>query len=216
MLLHCSSVGFLFVSGCMRDSAWRGIMRSLDNFSSSQWQPLIWGSWPPQLAGTTGGESGSVYDPVRISSIVKFELQAPVKEKTKKKKLEPPAWSGSCPHAFKAHSLHTDKPSQIVSGRRKHVHVTGWEGTQRSCGGDRVIWLQTLPVSCRLEFYAGRWSLQLALCCCQRNEHVRLSLPVSSWLGIHANSDAKLMSDIFSVFMGKKEVKHNLFGGFAL
>lgn len=137
-------------------------------------------------------------------------------EKKKKKKLEPPARSGSCPHAFKAHSLHTDKPSQIVSGWRKHAHVTGWEGTQRSCGGDRVIWLQTLPVSCRLEFYAGRWSLQLALCCCQRNEHVRLSLPVSSWLGVHANSDAKLLSDIFSVFMGEKEIKHNLFWAFAL
>ncbi len=104
--------------------------------------------------------------------------------------------------ALKAHSLHTDKPSQIVSGRRKQAHVTEREGTQRSCGGDRVIWPQTLPVSCRREIYAGRWSLQLALCCCQRNEHVRLSLPASSWIRLHANCDAQLMS-VFFYFHGK-------------
>lgn len=68
-------------------------------------------------------------------------------------------------------------PPKIVSGARKQVHVTEWEGTLRNCGGDREFWLWTLPVSCRLEICAGRWSLQLALCCCQRNEHVRLSLP---------------------------------------
>lgn len=68
-------------------------------------------------------------------------------------------------------------PPKIVSGARKQVHVTEWEGTPRNCGGDREFWLRTLPVSCRLEICAGRWSLQLALCCCQRNEHVRPSLP---------------------------------------
>lgn len=38
-------------------------------------------------------------------------------------------------NALKAHSLHTDKPSQMVSGSKEQVHVTKWEGTQRSCGG---------------------------------------------------------------------------------
>lgn len=43
-------------------------------------------------------------------------------------------------------------------------------------------------------FYAGRWSLLAALCCQQRNEHVRLSPPASS-------SDAKFLSDLFSFFL---------------
>lgn len=168
-------------------------------------------SWPGQQEGRAAGSLA------QCMALWAFPVLWNLSCKIQWGKLEPPTRSRSCPNALKAHSLHTDKPSQIVSGRRKQAHVTKWEGTQRSCGGDRVIWLQTLPVSCRLEFYAGRWSLQVTLCCCQRNEHVRLSQPASSWLGLHANSDAKLPSDFFLFFFhlhGKKQMKHNLSLGF--
>lgn len=72
--------GCVCVAGCTQNTAWRGVMRSLDYFfkaaSNNRWCE---GAWPPQLAGTRGGKSGfltgSVYDPVKISCIVKFETQ---------------------------------------------------------------------------------------------------------------------------------------------
>lgn len=87
----------LCVAGCTQESAWRGVMRSLDNFfkaaSNNHWCE---GAWPPQLARTRGGKRGrlirSVYDPVRISCIVKFETW----ELWDQSKLEPPTLSGSC------------------------------------------------------------------------------------------------------------------------
>lgn len=199
--------GLVCVAGCMQESVWRGVMRSLDNFSkaasNNRWCE---GAWPPQLAGTREGKRGwLIVWPCEDFSVLwnlrrkTWELQDPVKTRTTHF-----VWVVYL-YALKGHSLHIDKTSQSVSGRRKPVHVTKWEETQKSCGGDlkkkkkKSDLAQTLPVSCRLEIYAGRWSLQLALCCCQRNEHVRLSPPASSWI-LHANSDAKLVSVLFCFF----------------
>lgn len=60
-------------------------------------------------------------------------------------------------NALKAHSLHTDKPSQMVSGSKEQVHVTKWEGTQRSCGGGGKEWF-----GCRSSQSAADWSFTQA------------------------------------------------------
>lgn len=54
-------------------------MRSLDNFfKAASNNSRCEGAWPPQLAGTRGREKGQsqwrVYNPVRTSCIVKFEI----------------------------------------------------------------------------------------------------------------------------------------------
>lgn len=141
---HCRTcqlywLSALCVAGCMQESAWRGVMRSLDNFfkaaSNNRWCE---GAWPPQLAGTRGGKRGrlirSVYDPVRISCIVKFETW----ELWDQSKLEPPTLSGPCISTPLSHTHGIlINPPQTVWRRRKQVHVTEWEGTQWSCGGDK-------------------------------------------------------------------------------
>lgn len=140
--------GLVCVAGCMQESVWRGVMRSLDNFSNAasnnRWCE---GAWPPQLAGTREGKRGwLIVWPCEDFSVLwnlrrkTWELQDLVKTRTTYF-----VWVVYL-YALKGHSLHIDKTSQSVSGRRKPVHVTKWEETQKSCGGDlkkkkkRVIW----------------------------------------------------------------------------
>lgn len=130
--------GLVCVAGCMQESVWRGVMRSLDNFSkaasNNRWCE---GAWPPQLAGTREGKRGwLIVWPCEDFSVLwnlrrkTWELQDPVKTRTTYF-----VWVVYL-YALKGHSLHIDKTSQSVSGRRKPVHVTKWEETQKSCGGD--------------------------------------------------------------------------------
>lgn len=77
---------------------------------------------------------------------------------------------------------------------REEAHVTKWEGVWRSCGGDRVTaWLQTLPVSCGLEFLRRQVEPTIGSLL-PAEEHVHLPLPASF-------SDANFPSDLFGVFL---------------
>ena len=77
-------------------------------------------SWPGERRGEERrGEErglliGSVYDPVRISCIVKFETQATRAVRPFKTRTTYFVWLLYL-NALKAHSLHTDKPSQMES-----------------------------------------------------------------------------------------------------
>lgn len=157
-------------------------MRSLGNFSSSQWLPLIWGSWSPQLAGTTGGGEPLAQQLI-LTTLIGFPVLWHLRRETwaqRENQIRPYLLCRSCPETPSLHNHCLLIRPPKLEEKKQQAHVTSGRRRREAVG---VIWLQTLPVSCRLEFYASRWSLQLALCCRQTNEHVHLSLPASSWIG---------------------------------
>lgn len=112
--------GLVCVAGCMQHSAWRGVMRSLDNFfkaaSNNRWceGSLATAAGRGREEGRGGWLIGSVYDPVRISCIVKFETQDTRAVRAVKTRTTYFVWALYL-NALKAHSLHTDKPSPKLS-----------------------------------------------------------------------------------------------------
>lgn len=80
-----------------------------------------------------------------MTSIVTYDTQDVRAVKEQNHPSLPDPWVVSS----KASSLYAPRnPPEIMRGRaREQAHVTKWEGSDRV-----TAWLQTLPVSCRLEF----------------------------------------------------------------
>lgn len=192
--------GLVCVAGCMQESVWRGIMRSLDNFFKGASEITVdvrepgRRSWPGQEEGR--GVGSFAQHRALWGFPVLWNLRREACEI--QSELEPPTLPGSCILTPWRHCILINPPKLFKRGKKKkkkRVHVTKWEGTRGGCGGDKE-WFGCRPSQSAADSrftQAGRWSLQLALCCCQRNKHVRLSLPASSWIRLHANSDARLM-----------------------
>lgn len=185
--------GLVCVAGCMQESAWRGVMRSLDNFSkaasNNRWCE---GAWPPQLATARGGGRkrvgwlvGSVKDPVRISCIVKFETprheSCEISRKKTKKQLRTTYFlSGSCSSApFRHTRCILINPPKLSRGGRKAKCT--WQSGRGRRGAVGVIkeWFGRRPSQSAAErrFTQAGGAYNWLFVAVRGNEHVRPSLP---------------------------------------
>ena len=186
--------GLVCVAGCMQESAWRGVMRSLDNFSkaasNNRWCE---GAWPPQLATVRGGgerrgagllaQWRTLWGFPVLWNLRRPDMRAVRSvEKKKKKKLLRTTYflSGSCSSApFRHTRCILINPPKLSRGGRKAKCT--WQSGRGRRGAVGVIkeWFGRRPSQSAAErrFTQAGGAYNWLFVAVRGNEHVRPSLP---------------------------------------